>query len=276
MRKRIILATILGIITFSLLLPLTVETERPTLKDAFWSDSPLHTPHKVYLQRACYDCHSDQTIYPWYSRIPLVSGFIEDHIMVGRDELNFSLWNQHDLRSNFKTLDFVSHVIERKEMPLQSYTLLHRGNTLEDKDREDLSLQLKLWQKQIRSEVSNQNLSSMTLVFGKPDSTFYQLHKVDSTGEALVNPDIHQFSLPDDVRLVHSNGLSEVFLVEGGEEHSLARLEGRISEIRSSTGQLYFILHNSIGYHIMEFDFDLWNTNRLFSTPDSIFIADRH
>ncbi|MGY5849626.1 heme-binding domain-containing protein [Salegentibacter sp. F14] len=77
------------------------------------------------LKFSCYDCHSNNTEYPWYNRIQPVAWFLENHIREGKSELNFNEWGElSDRRKNSKLRSIISQ-IEDDEMPLDSYTFIH-------------------------------------------------------------------------------------------------------------------------------------------------------
>lgn len=94
----------------------------------------VHVPEnvKVILSRSCADCHSNNTIYPWYSNISPVSWFLVDHVDHGRSHLNFSIWNSYDERSKLKKLDEIREQIDMAAMPLPSYLWLHRDAVLSE------------------------------------------------------------------------------------------------------------------------------------------------
>ncbi|MDE3740719.1 heme-binding domain-containing protein [Maribacter polysaccharolyticus] len=77
------------------------------------------------LQNACYDCHSNNTDYPWYSMIAPVSYWLADHVEEGKEELNFSAWESYSDKRKSHKLEEVVEVIEAGEMPLKSYTWVH-------------------------------------------------------------------------------------------------------------------------------------------------------
>ena len=77
------------------------------------------------LKVSCYDCHSNNTEYPWYNRIQPVAWFLENHIREGKSELNFNEWGElSERRKNSKLRSIISQ-IEDDEMPLDSYTFIH-------------------------------------------------------------------------------------------------------------------------------------------------------
>ena len=87
------------------------------------------------LQISCYDCHSNNTDYPWYSKIQPAAWYLKDHIQEGKDELNFNEWATFsDRRKNSKLRSIISQ-IEEDKMPLDFYTLIHRDAILSDEDK---------------------------------------------------------------------------------------------------------------------------------------------
>jgi hypothetical protein len=88
---------------------------------------------KDLVRRACYDCHSNETHWPWYSYVAPISWLVEHDVHEGREHLNFSEWNRKQ-----KHADEAAHEVEEGEMPLQIYTLLHPGARLEGAAKEHL------------------------------------------------------------------------------------------------------------------------------------------
>jgi len=90
------------------------------------------------LDRACYDCHSNRTRWPWYSRVAPLSWWLVEHVDDGRGDLNFTEWPMLD----FETQELAFHDIEEQiaegEMPLFSYLLLHPGARLSEAEKRTL------------------------------------------------------------------------------------------------------------------------------------------
>jgi hypothetical protein len=78
------------------------------------------------LKTSCYDCHSNETKYPWYFNVAPVSWWLKNHINEGREELNFSLWTDYDAKKKDKKLEESIELINNGEMPMFSYTLAHQ------------------------------------------------------------------------------------------------------------------------------------------------------
>ena len=90
---------------------------------------PVPPDISMILNRSCADCHSNQTVYPWYTRIQPLGWFMKDHIDEGRRELNFSVFNTYAPRKKAKKLDEICEQITQSEMPLPSYLWIH-GNAV--------------------------------------------------------------------------------------------------------------------------------------------------
>ena len=87
------------------------------------------------LKKACYDCHSNNTVYPWYANIQPVAWWLNDHIVEGKDELNFSEFAAYEPGRQYHKLEEVKEMIDEDEMPLASYTLIHRDAKLTDAEK---------------------------------------------------------------------------------------------------------------------------------------------
>ena len=91
------------------------------------------------LQRSCYDCHSNHTDYVWYDAIQPAAWFVNDHIEEGKDELNFSDWTTYSKKKQVHKLQELVEMVREVEMPLSSYTLLHRDAELNADERKILT-----------------------------------------------------------------------------------------------------------------------------------------
>ena len=83
------------------------------------------------LKENCYDCHSDHTRYPWYSEVAPFSYWLADHINEGKEHFDASAWESYSVKKKDHKLEELLEMIEKGEMPLNSYTWLH-GNITED------------------------------------------------------------------------------------------------------------------------------------------------
>ena len=91
------------------------------------------------LKVACYDCHSNQTTYPWYTSIAPFSWWIKHHINEGRHHLNFSDWGNYSGTKISHKLKECVEMIEENEMPMTSYTWMHRPAALSPLEKKRLA-----------------------------------------------------------------------------------------------------------------------------------------
>lgn len=89
---------------------------------------------QAVLSRSCSDCHSNETRYPWYSKVTPFNWFLADHIENGRKEMNLSVWNTYTPKKKMKKLEEVCEQVEQAEMPLPSYLWIHREAVLAEGD----------------------------------------------------------------------------------------------------------------------------------------------
>lgn len=90
------------------------------------------------LQSACYDCHSNQTKYPWYNNIAPVSYWLDEHIIDGKKHLNFAEWGSYSVKKKDHKLEEVAEEVEKGEMPLDEYTWTHGDAKLSDQQIKEL------------------------------------------------------------------------------------------------------------------------------------------
>ncbi len=93
---------------------------------------------KRILERSCYDCHSNRTRWPWYSRVAPVSWLVARDVHEGREEINFSEWPMFDFDEQDHLLEQVEKQVTRGKMPLPVYLIMHGDAALSRADRETL------------------------------------------------------------------------------------------------------------------------------------------
>lgn len=94
----------------------------------------VHVPDTVMslLRTSCYDCHSNHTSYPWYSKISPVSWWLANHINDGKRELNFTTFTTYNYKRMGKKLKSTAHEVQEGDMPVNSYLLIHTNAKLND------------------------------------------------------------------------------------------------------------------------------------------------
>lgn len=114
-------------------------------------------PEKIHeiLKRSCYDCHSGETVYPWYSNIQPVGWWLQEHINEGKKELNFSLFGSYSLKKQHHKLNEMIEMVNGGSMPLPSYLWIHRNAKL----NADQKKMLVEWFRKIRREIEKRILS---------------------------------------------------------------------------------------------------------------------
>jgi len=93
---------------------------------------------QVLLEGSCFDCHSNQTVWPWYSRVAPVSWLIYRDVKKGRSELNFSEWGAYTDRRRDHKLEELEEKVGEGEMPLKFYLPLHPEAQLSEAERQTL------------------------------------------------------------------------------------------------------------------------------------------
>ena len=111
------------------------KTNPPVVKGHALDAHVRVTPEVAAIfERACKDCHSNQTEWPWYAQVAPVSWYVVDHVNDGRRHLNFSEWSTYDREQANWLLGAMCMTAERGRMPLVSYTRLHHTAKLSPAD----------------------------------------------------------------------------------------------------------------------------------------------
>lgn len=92
-------------------------------------------PVESILQTACYDCHTNNTLYPWYAYIQPIGWLLNRHIKKGKAELNFSEFGSYSVRRQQSKLKSIASQVSDNEMPLSSYTWIHKNARLSKEDK---------------------------------------------------------------------------------------------------------------------------------------------
>ncbi len=105
------------------------------------------------MEKACYDCHSNNTDYPWYANIQPVGFWLNDHIKEGKGELNFSEFLTYSPKKAHHKMEEVIEQVKEEEMPLNSYTWVHTDAKLTPEERVELTA----WADNIAKQIAKDN-----------------------------------------------------------------------------------------------------------------------
>ncbi len=115
----------------------------------------IHIPGnlKPIIKRSCYDCHSNETRWPWYAYIAPVSILITQHVQEGREEANFSEWDKYDLKKKLDILEDIEEKVREDKMPLRSYLWVHRDARLTPQEKEDIIRWARNYQRLLKKQL---------------------------------------------------------------------------------------------------------------------------
>lgn len=90
---------------------------------------------KSILAKACNDCHSNNTKYPWYANIQPVAWWLDGHIKDGKRGLNFSEFYTYRINKQYRRMQGIADLVKKDEMPLGSYTIIHKDAILNNGEK---------------------------------------------------------------------------------------------------------------------------------------------
>lgn len=132
--KKILFWTLLG---FALIQFISTDKVNPLVDHKVNFVDAKKTPAKIQglLKGACYDCHSNETVYPKYAYIAPISWSVKSHINEGREHLNFSIWDTYNKDLKQSMLSKSIQTIRNKTMPMPGYIVYHKEANLSDAER---------------------------------------------------------------------------------------------------------------------------------------------
>lgn len=125
MAKKILIVLLLALVVIQFIRPAKNSSAAAQPNDI---SAVTDVPQDVQqiLQKACYDCHSNNTHYPWYANIQPIYWWLDHHVEEGKDELNFSEFGTYKTRRKIKKFNEIAGEVTDGEMPLESYTWIHK------------------------------------------------------------------------------------------------------------------------------------------------------
>jgi hypothetical protein len=131
LKKKIVVSLVVVLLALQLV---PVDRENPPVSGVI--DAPAEVV--AILERACYDCHSNETTWPWYSYVAPMSFLVAEDVEEGREHMNLSEWDKLPADKRAHAIEEIWEEVEEDEMPLWFYTPLHPEAKLTDTDRETL------------------------------------------------------------------------------------------------------------------------------------------
>ena len=137
MRKKILITLAVLLVVIQFIHP---ERNKATGPQANALATLITVPDNIknIFAKACNDCHSNNTRYPWYSHIQPVDWWMNNHVREGKRELNFDEYANRPLRYQYHKMEEIADEVEEGEMPLDSYTWMHRDATLTETEKKEV------------------------------------------------------------------------------------------------------------------------------------------
>ena len=150
---------IISIVLFGAIQLIRPSRTNPAIDESVTLQARTQVPPEVnaVLERSCNDCHSNKTVWPWYSAIAPFSWYLVHDVNEGRAELSFSNWGRYPAKRTVRKLQEICEQIGNNAMPLKAYVLLHPDAKLSDAEKKLLCA----WTNQERARATgNQTLSN--------------------------------------------------------------------------------------------------------------------
>lgn len=149
MIKKIMTGALVALLLIQFFRPEKNQSREPSTNDI---TAQYAVPEEVQeiMKKACNDCHSNNTQYPWYSNVQPVAWWIQDHVQEGKKELNFSTFASYKPKKQHHKLEEIVEQVKEEEMPLRSYTWMHRAAALTQQERVTLTR----WADALRQQIA--------------------------------------------------------------------------------------------------------------------------
>jgi hypothetical protein len=150
MIRKIFYALLVSLVIIQFIRPEKNQAAGPFQQD-IQSKFPMNQTVKAAIERSCYDCHSNNTHYPWYYNVQPIAWWLQHHVDEGKSELNFNEFGTYKTDKMDHKLEEIAEVIHEEEMPLKSYRLAHKEARLSEAEKNaiiswanDIRAQLKI------------------------------------------------------------------------------------------------------------------------------------
>jgi hypothetical protein len=137
MIKKIALGLLIILVALQFIRPTRNSSTIPSTNDIRTAYVVPENVLKVF-EKSCYDCHSNNSAYPWYTNIQPIGLWMQQHIDEGKDELNFSEFKSYSIKRQLKKMKEIRNEINEDEMPLSSYLIIHRDANLNNEQKKNI------------------------------------------------------------------------------------------------------------------------------------------
>jgi len=151
MLKKILLFLLFALIVIQFIHPKPNRQEGP-FPNAIATVFKVPAGVQSILEKACNDCHSNNTRYPWYARLQPVDWWMDTHVRDGKSELNLDEYAHRSLRFKYHKMEEIAEQVKEGKMPLNSYTRIHKDAVLTEAEKSALIA----WADGIREEMRTQ------------------------------------------------------------------------------------------------------------------------
>lgn len=131
--------------------PIDKNNPAPTPQMDFLTIKKTPETTAALIRNSCYDCHSNETKYPWYTNVQPFAWFLKSHIDDGRKELNFSTFATYEPKRQAHKLSEAAEQVQKGDMPLDSYVLIHSEAKLSAPQQQELMQYFKRVENDIRT-----------------------------------------------------------------------------------------------------------------------------
>ena len=138
MFKKIMLVLLAALVVIQFIHPKKNTSEGPQ-SNYIGNNYAVPTDVKSIMEKACNDCHSNNTRYPWYAKIQPVDWWLNTHVLDGKKEINFDEFSNRSPRYQYRKMEEVIEQVKEREMPLKSFTWTHKDARLTSIEREKMT-----------------------------------------------------------------------------------------------------------------------------------------
>ncbi|MGB0839513.1 MAG: heme-binding domain-containing protein [Chitinophagales bacterium] len=135
--KRILLALLVFLVVAQFF---PIDKSNPPINSSadYLQTSQVPAAMATLIKSACYDCHSNETQYPWYTNVAPISWWVKDHINHGREHLNFSTWSDYSTKKQAHKMEECWEEVEATKMPMLPYIIAHSEARMSEEERASL------------------------------------------------------------------------------------------------------------------------------------------